>query len=131
MKQDREDELSRKLVKRLSRWQKGQKTPPLKIDAEVGKDCNLSCKYCPHSQEGSLKNQKDPLHVSQWLRLVEEAETMGIKQWNFEGLCEPMSDPERTMRLIQKIKKAGIYGSLTTNGTLWSKEQLARLVDIG
>lgn len=125
MNQDKETKMSQTIVDRLNQWRQGEKRPPVKVDAEIGTSCNLNCVYCPQSRsEGQLPAKR-------WQSLVKEASKLGVQQWNFEGLCEPLSRPKATMKVVKEIKNEGLYGSLTTNGTLWKEEQLQKLVDIG
>jgi len=125
-KKDYEEEL----VARLDRWRQGEQAPPIKIDARLHDRCNLKCIYCssPHEEE---TNSEERLTVEDWIRVVEEAAKIGVRHWNFEGACEPILQPQLAMKVMKKVKELGLYGHITTNGTLWTENQLRELIDCG
>jgi MoaA/NifB/PqqE/SkfB family radical SAM enzyme len=65
------------------------------------------------------------------LEIVEEAAEFGVKEWEIAGGWEPMVNPQIVFKMMTLIKKYGMYGSITTNGTLFTKNMIKKLVEIG
>ncbi len=118
--------------RRLIAWHNGEQVGPVHIDVELHKRCNLNCIVCSRDTRGAelnLKSRESELPIRKWLSIVREAAALGVKIWNIEGANEPMAHPD-TFRILQAVKDAGMYGTMTTNGTLWSKKQARALVDM-
>jgi len=129
----REEEINRERIRRLANWYLGKKEGPIHIDAELHKRCNLNCSFCPRSGSGhdsNAESKTNELFTEQWIKTVRDASEMGVAVFNLEGANEPIYVPELAFPVIEEIKKAGMYGILTTNGTLWTEEKLKNLVDI-
>lgn len=130
MSEEREREYDKELVSRLKQWRQGEKAPPIKVDARLHDLCNLKCVYCSKKAETRTKI-RERLSTQKWVDIVGEAAQAGVRHWNFEGVCEPVFFPHQTMRVMNKVKDVGLYGHITTNGTLWKEEQLRDLINIG
>jgi MoaA/NifB/PqqE/SkfB family radical SAM enzyme len=130
---DREEEINKERIKRLTSWYKGKKEGPVQIDVELHKRCNLRCVFCARYEEHERLNKESKKHempVSKWLQVVEEARDLHGLVFNIEGINEPPAAPEIFFPVINKVKEADMYGIVTTNGTLWNEDQLKNLVEI-
>ncbi len=124
--------IKRETIKRIAKWAKGEPQPPIRIDLEPTLSCNLKCKFCWQRSKDRL-NQCDysnPLTKKRILEIVDEAAEIGVLEWQIAGGWEPMVDPEFGLKLMKKIKSHGMYGCLTTNGTLFNEDAIKTLVEI-
>lgn len=113
--------------KRLLKWSNGEKAPPLKLQFNPTGNCNLNCKFCWRRDTNS--ENREELSDQEILKLFKEAKKLGIKEWFISGGGEPTFRPI-IFKLFKKIKNAGMYGDLITNGTLFNKSQIDMLVKI-
>ena len=110
---------------RMQKWFSGEKLPPIRIDAELHRRCNLNCIHCMrrmHDKDMSKESEKIEISEKRWLEAVKESTELGVKMWNIAGLGEPMYKPEFLMKMLRSIKHYKMFGELTTNGTLWSEK---------
>jgi len=117
----------------LVAWYKGKKAGPLRIDIEPTSTCNLKCRFCWTRSEERLRScqYQRTLTDKRLLEIVEEAARLGVKEWQIAGGWEPMTKPRTVFKMMVLIKKYGMYGCLTTNGTLFTKSMIKKLVEIG
>ena len=125
--------IQREKIRRLARWAKGEPQAPVRIDLEPTLACNLKCRFCWQRSEERLKqcNYSNPLSEERILEIVDEAASLGVKEWQVAGGWEPMAKPEFAMKIMRAIKKHNMYGCLTTNGTLFKEDYVKELVKIG
>ena len=118
--------------RRLIAWHNGELVGPIHIDVELHTRCNLFCIYCTRDTRGielNAESKKTELPLRTWLSLVKQAADLGIKVWNIEGANEPMARPG-ILRILKAVKAAGMYGTMTTNGTLWNKRKIRALIEM-
>lgn len=129
---DRRD-LHKIKIHRLSKWLKGEKSGPVKIDIEPTHTCNLKCKFCwTQSKERLSSCQYDTLlSKKRILEIIDEATELGVVEWQIAGGWEPIVKPNLLIEMAKKIKEHEVYGCITTNGTLFSEEMVKTLVKIG
>lgn len=130
------DEHELESYRRILRWFKGKKQPPFKIDLELHRRCNSRCLSC--SRRASLDyeklneiSKKLEMPLEKWLRIVDEAAELGVREWHIAGGGEPMFLPDITIPVMKRIKSHGMLGIITSNGTLWNEEAIRTSVDIG
>lgn len=119
---------------RMHEWFGGNKRPPIKIDAELHRRCNLNCRFCSRreSDEDMTKGSKKiEVPKKRWLEIAEQSGEMGVKGWNISGIGEPMCKPELTLSVMEKLKEYDVFGEMTTNGTLWTEEMVKKTVEMG
>ncbi|MAG50771.1 hypothetical protein CL621_04005 [archaeon] len=129
----RESKIERERIERLIKWHKGERAAPIKIDVELHKRCNLKCLPCSRQASDfdlNKESMKKEMPLEKWLEIINEAKELGILIWNIEGANEPMAVPELTMPVIKKVKENGMYGIITTNGTLWNEDLIKELVEV-
>jgi MoaA/NifB/PqqE/SkfB family radical SAM enzyme len=119
-------------VERLKMWFNGKNAPPLHIDIEPTSSCNLKCRFCWTRSEERVKScqYQRKLTNKRLLEIVDEAYKLGVKEWEIAGGWEPMSKPKVVFKMMTLIKKYGMYGSITTNGTLFTEKMIRKLVEI-
>lgn len=117
----------------LKKWVEGEKPGPYIIDLNPTDYCNLKCLSCWQRNpkfKGKLDSKWYQLSDEKLLRIIDEGFELGVRWWEITGGGEPLLRPI-TIKLIEKIKKLYMHGSITTNGTLLSKKLLKILVEIG
>ncbi len=89
--------------------------------------CNLSCRFC----DTTLRHQRPSgeLSAARMLALVDEAAAMGARRVMVLGGGEPLIAPH-TIDVMRRVKARGLWGSLTTNGTLMGPAVRAALVEM-
>jgi MoaA/NifB/PqqE/SkfB family radical SAM enzyme len=131
---DREESINKERIRRLASWCKGKEEGPVQIDVELHKRCNLRCVFCARyddHEELNRNSKKHEMPVKRWVEIVREAAGLNAMIFNIEGINEPPAAPELFFPVIKEVKEAGMYGIVTTNGTLWKEDQIRDLVDIG
>lgn len=119
---------------RIQRWLSGEALPPVRIDAELHRRCNLKCLHCIRrcsKSDMTEESKKIEVEEERWLDVVKESGKMGVKSWNIAGIGEPMIKPSLVLNMIKLIKQYNMFGELTTNGTLWEEEHVKQVVDTG
>ena len=130
----REVEIERERIRRLATWASGGREGPVQIDAELHKVCNLRCLFCARYEDHQIlneKSKKQQMSLERWLEIIEEARELGALIFNIEGINEPPAVPELFFPVVRKVKEVGMYGIVTTNGTLWKEDELRELVEMG
>lgn len=130
---DREEKINKERIRRLVSWYKGKKEGPVQLDAELHKRCNFKCIFCARYEDHERLNEeskKYEMSTQEWLRIIEDAKDLGVLVFNIEGINEPPAVPELFFPVIEKVKEVGMYGIVTTNGSLWDEKQLKRIVEI-
>ncbi len=100
---------------------------PYTLVAELTYRCPLSCVYC--SNPIDLERHRDELDTESWVRIIGEAETLGIVQLNLTG-GEPLarSDLETITRAARRHQ---MYTNLITSGVPLTRERLEVLKESG
>lgn len=100
---------------------------PYTLIAELTYACPLRCVYC--SNPVHLEQMAPPLATSDWLRVIREAEALGVMQVHFTG-GEPLLHPELE-QLVAEARAAQLYVSLISSGLPLSRERLELLQRAG
>ncbi len=124
------------MYKRILNWFKGKKQNPFKIDIELHRRCNLKCLSCSRRASPDYERLNEiskylEMPLEKWLKIIEEAAEMDVREWHIAGGGEPMFLPQYTIPVMKKIKSYDMLGIITTNGTLWRKEHIETVVKIG
>ncbi len=119
-------------IRRLEKWRKGKEAPPYLIDINPTNQCNLNCKSCwQRNPKFKDMDYSDELSDEVIIRVVDEAIEMGARRFDITGGGEPMSRKELVIEVMEMIKKAGIQGNITTNGTLFDMRDLKKIKKMG
>ncbi|MCL2426416.1 MAG: radical SAM protein [Oscillospiraceae bacterium] len=104
---------------------------PFGVVTAVTYSCNLKCKHC---FAGSPKLEKNPniaqdMSTEEWFSLIDDLANNSVHEIYFGG-----GEPFMRTDMIQLIKHArarGLGVTLTTNGTLLTKEIIREMVETG
>ena len=127
-------EINEERIQRLALWHYGKHAGPVQIDVELHKRCNLRCVFCARYPEHTRLNResvKNEMPVSRWLEIVEECAELDALMFNIEGINEPFAHPKLLLPVMEKVKEVGMFGIITTNGTLISDKIAKFIVEIG
>ncbi len=87
--------------------------------------CNLKCEMCNHWRE----TRQPPLSAECLQEVLHELAALGTRKIHLSG-GEPMLRPQ-TPQLVQLAAALGMKVTMTTNGTLVTKEKAKQLVEAG
>jgi len=131
----KENKIEEEKIARLVDWCKGKAKAPFKVDTELHRRCNLRCLPCfrrePRDFNYNKDSEENELSLEKWLDLVRQAKELGILIWNIEGGGEPFACRELCFAVMKEVKKQGMYGIVTTNGTLLDKDDIKKIVEMG
>lgn len=104
---------------------------PYSLIAELSYQCPLHCPYCSNPVDiGHPKyGREHALATEDWVRTFEQARGLGVLQLALTG-GEPMLRPD-LVTLCEASRDAGLYSSLITAGTLFTRERARELKDAG
>lgn len=100
---------------------------PYTLVAELTYRCPLRCVYC--SNPVDYARHADGLDTADWLRVLREAEALGVVQLHLTGGEPVLRDDLET--LIEGARAVDLYTNLITSGIPLSRERLARFRALG
>jgi MoaA/NifB/PqqE/SkfB family radical SAM enzyme len=126
-------DIERARLERLMSWIKGKPSGPVRIDLEPTSTCNLRCRFCwTRSAERFRSRQYEKLLTEERIvELIYEGKELGVIEWQIAGGWEPLVRPKLLMKIARAIKEGGMYGCITTSGTLFTDEMIKKLVEMG
>jgi len=98
---------------------------PLYVKIKIVYGCNLKCEMCNHWRE----TRRPPLSAERLQEVMRELAALGTRKIHLSG-GEPLLRPQ-TPDLVQQAAALGLKVTMTTNGTLVTKEKAKRLVEAG
>ena len=101
--------------------------PPLALLAELTHRCPLQCPYCANPLD--MERAANELDTASWLRVLEEAGTLGVLQVHFSG-GEPTARKD-LLELVRGAAAQGLYSNLITSGVTLDPASLAALAEAG
>jgi pyrroloquinoline quinone biosynthesis protein E len=96
---------------------------PYTLVAELTYRCPLRCAYCSNPLDWARR--RDELDTATWLRILREAEDLGVVQVNFTG-GEPLVRDDLEA-LIAAARDLDLYSNLITSGIPLTRARLAGL----
>src|SRR3954449_2943987 len=102
---------------------------PSTLIAELSYQCPLHCPYCSNPVDIGGERYRGELETEHWLRVFAEARRLGVLQLALTG-GEPMLRRD-LVELGAGAREAGLYSSLITAGTLFTREQAHALKSAG
>lgn len=99
------------------------------IYMEIASTCNLTCKTC--MRQIRKKEEEGLMDRDLYLKILEELASLpSIERLHFGGYGEPLLHPQLPF-FIKKAKERGITVSVSSNGTLLTKDRAELLMDSG
>ena len=98
---------------------------PLYVKFKVFYGCNLKCEMCNHWRE----TREPPVSAERFREVISELAELGTKKIHISG-GEPMLRPQ-IPEFVEHASSLDIKVTMTTNGTLITKEKAKRLVEGG
>jgi pyrroloquinoline quinone biosynthesis protein E len=102
---------------------------PYTLIAELSYQCPLHCPYCSNPVDIGGETYRHELETDDWIRAFEEARQLGVLQLALTG-GEPMLRRDLA-ELCAGARDAGLYSSLITAGTLFTRERAEALKAAG
>jgi pyrroloquinoline quinone biosynthesis protein E len=102
---------------------------PLTLIAELSYQCPLHCPYCSNPLDIGAHRYKRELETEHWIRAFGEAQRLGVLQLALTG-GEPMLRRDLAA-LCAGARDAGLYSSLITAGTLFTRARAEELKAAG
>src|SRR5215216_6812766 len=109
-------------------WSMQQRRPSTLI-AELSYQCPLHCPYCSNPLDIGGEHYRQELETEQWIRAFGEARRLGVLQLALTG-GEPMLRRD-LVELCAGARDAGLYASLITAGTLFTRDRAQELKSAG
>jgi len=100
---------------------------PYTLVAELTYRCPLRCLYCSNPLDYGAHG--DELDTATWVRVLREAEDLGVVQVNLTGGEPLVRDDLET--LIEECRRLDLYTNLMTSGVPLRRERLARFRALG
>ena len=100
---------------------------PYTLVAELTYRCPLRCVYCSNPLDYGRHDRE--LDTGTWLRVLREAEDLGVVQCNLTG-GEPLVRDDLEA-LIEEARRLDLYTNLITSGIPLRRERLARFRELG
>jgi len=100
---------------------------PYTLVAELTYRCPLRCVYCSNPLD--YARRRDQVDTAGWLRVLREAEALGVVQVNLTG-GEPLVRDDLEA-LVAEGERLELYTNLITSGIPVTRDRLARLRDLG
>jgi len=102
---------------------------PFTLIAELTYQCPLHCPYCSNPVDIGAPKYRRELPAEDWIRTFAEARALGVLQLALTG-GEPMLRRD-LVELCEAARGAGLYSSLITAGTLFTRERAEALKSAG
>ena len=102
---------------------------PSTLIAELSYQCPLHCPYCSNPLDIGGERYRGELETEDWIRVFEQARRLGVLQLALTG-GEPMLRRD-LVELCAGARDAGLYSSLITAGTLFTRERAQALKSAG
>jgi PqqA peptide cyclase len=106
-----------------------QEPRPSTLIAELSYQCPLHCPYCSNPTHIGADIYRRELESEHWIRTFREARAVGVLQLALTG-GEPMLRRD-LVELCEGARDAGLYSSLITAGTLFTRDRAEALKSAG
>jgi MoaA/NifB/PqqE/SkfB family radical SAM enzyme len=123
------EERIEEIAQGIFKWSYKEKISPYEVRLSPTNNCNLACLPCV-SRGRPLFQPEEELTKEEYLHLIKDAASLGAKRFDICGGGEPFMRTEFILAIMEKIKKLGMKGSISTNGTLLNKEIIEKIVRI-
>src|SRR3989338_5165948 len=119
-------------IARLLQWKRGEMPGPYGIELAPTLRCNLDCPFCwrQGSSAGSAGDAASEMPLAAYLRILDEAAQLRVREVRIIGGGESTVRRD-TLDIMCAVKQRGMSGYLCTNGTLFSRGAVRRIVASG
>ncbi len=101
---------------------------PMMVVWNYTNNCNLRCKHC-YQNAGGIGVKKDELSTEERFKVIDDLASNDIPTIFFSG-GEPVIEKD-FWDIARYAKEKGMYLSIASNGTLFTKENAKKVKDIG
>ncbi|MCF8479819.1 MAG: pyrroloquinoline quinone biosynthesis protein PqqE [Rhodospirillum sp.] len=115
------------VVPGMERKDKGARSLPLGLTAELTYRCPLACPYC--SNPADLAQRTGEMTTEEWISVIDQAADMGILHFHFTG-GEPATRRDLP-ELVAAARGRDLYTNLITSGVGLTRERVKGLADAG
>jgi len=123
--------MEQEIISRVKDWLNNKPTPPYQIEINPTNKCNLNCLHCQARGKKEYKSGEEEKITNRiYKRIIREASDLGVKKIHLSGGGEPLIS-QKIYKIIKQIKKNRITGSLVTNGTLFEKKIIKKMIKLG
>src|SRR5262245_37725419 len=102
---------------------------PFNLIAELTYRCPLHCPYCSNPLAVGSERYRDELGTDDWIRVLGEARGLGVLHLALTG-GEPTLRRD-LVELVRAARSVGLYSSLITAATLFTREHAEQLKEAG
>ena len=89
----------------------------------------MACLPCVSRGQPLYEPHKE-LSKDEYIKIVDDAVRLGVQRFDICGGGEPFCSPA-TIPILERIKKHGVAGAASTNGTMITRDVAKRLVEVG
>ena len=100
------------------------------VDFAVDFPCNLKCKHCFATAFQKSERQEKKLSPEDYRKIAAQCRKLGAISFSFQG-GEPFLFLDKLEEFIRVCRPSGSLISVTTNGTLCTRENVERLKRVG
>jgi radical SAM protein with 4Fe4S-binding SPASM domain len=93
---------------------------------DIFNTCNFQCRYC-YGKAESFKSQNKLLQYKDYIRLMDEAVSLGVKSLWFLGAHENTLNPNY-LRLLEAAEKRGLFTVTFSNGAPFGDDVIAKKI---
>lgn len=124
------EERIKEMASRIIEWFSTGVSYPYECRVSPTNNCNLACLPCV-SRGRPLYIPEEELSKELYLRIIKEAAELKVRRFDICGGGEPFMRADVTLAIMKRIKSFGLRGSVSTNGTLFTKEMIKEIVEMG
>lgn len=116
-------------VRRLLQWKRGEQPGPCGIELAPTLRCNLDCPFC-WRQGAEQLNYSGEMPLSKYITILDEAAELSVSEVKIIGGGEATARSD-TVDIMCAVKAREMRGYICTNGTLFSDDDIRRIVSVG
>ena len=108
----------------VSRWLNGETVAPIYVEIGPINACNHKCSFCALDY---MPNKGKSIDKAVLISALKNMAEFGVKSVMFAGEGEPLCYPD-LVEVVEKGKRYGLDIAITTNGILFTKDTLKRML---
>jgi MoaA/NifB/PqqE/SkfB family radical SAM enzyme len=115
--------ISEQKLQRILSWSKGKKPGPYSLEVYPTNICNLKCIMC-----GTPTKKRIDIPKNRLIAVLKNAKELGVENITICGGGEPFFYRQDILSIMRLVKKLGMEGCITTNGTLLTEKMVKDIV---